>query len=237
MSSPRIIAIHTGRTAPLSRPGTFSAIDKLPRTGPVAVGLLGLDDDEQADRRVHGGHDKAILAYSHEHYATWRTDLGDHARLGRTGAFGENLTVTGLDEHTVCLGDRWCVGAALLEVSQGRQPCWKLAERFAIDDMVQRVQHTLRTGWYCRVLIPGPVAAGDTLVLEHRPHAVWPIHRLMQLLYSATVDTDELTVALTLPLPEGWRRTLERRLLRPLAPPGDDAERTRGHAPEPQSRP
>ncbi len=61
MSSPRVIAIHTGRTAPLSRPGTFSAIDKLPRTGPVAVGLLGLDGDEQADRRVHGGPDKAIL--------------------------------------------------------------------------------------------------------------------------------------------------------------------------------
>ncbi len=203
----------TGRIAPLSRPGTSSAIDKTPVTGPVMVNALGLTGDEQADRRVHGGPDKAVLLYSLDHYAAWRDELGPHPRLDRPGAFGENLAVSGLTEADVCLGDQWRVGEhVILEITQGRQPCWKLADRFGVADMVQRVQLTLRTGWYARVLAPGLLTVGDALTCVSRPHPDWPIRRLTALLYAESARPDDLASALDLPLPEGWRRTLARRL-------------------------
>ncbi|WP_221033021.1 MOSC domain-containing protein [Actomonas aquatica] len=205
--------VLTGRIAPLSRPGASSAIDKKPVAGPVAIEALGLFGDEQADRRVHGGPDKAVLLYSIDHYAAWRTELGPLPRLNRPGAFGENLAVAGLSESDVCLGDRWRVGKQVtLEITQGRQPCWKLADRFDVPDMVQRVHATLRTGWYARVLKPGSVAVGDSLTCLARPHPRWPIRRLTALLYHESASIGDLASALTLPLPDGWRRRIAARL-------------------------
>lgn len=205
-------AVLIGRARPYSRPGTRSAIDKRPVGGPVAVGPAGLDGDEQGDRRVHGGPDKAVHHYPFDHYAAWRAELGDRPVLGEPGAFGENLSTLGPTEASLCLGDRLRLGTALVEVSQARQPCWKLDDRFGVPGMARRVQASGRTGWYYRVLEPGVLRAGDALELLERPHPHWPLARLLTLLYARVLDTDELQQALALPLVPSWRRVFEHRL-------------------------
>lgn len=208
----RIDALLTGVAVPYTRPGSRSAIAKSPRGGPVRIGELGLEGDEQGDTRVHGGVDKAVHHYPFEHYAGWRAELGGLPVLAAPGAFGENISSTGLDEGTVCLEDRFTLGGALLEVSQGRQPCWKLNDRFGVRDMARRVQDSGRTGWYYRVLRPGIAQAGDLLALVERPWPAWPLQRLMRLLATRSTDPELLHEALALPLVPSWRTLLERRL-------------------------
>lgn len=208
----RVEAVLTGRAVDYTRPGSRSAIAKRPRQGPVLAGPEGLDGDEQGDRRVHGGPDKAIHHYPHDHYAAWRAELGPHPLLEAPGAFGENISTRGVTEADLCLGDRLRLGAAVVEVSQGRQPCWKLSDRFGIADLARRVQYSGRTGWYYRVLEPGPVQAGDVLELLERPWPDWPLTRLAGLLYRRTLDRAGLVAALALPLVPSWRKVFERRL-------------------------
>ena len=208
----RIDALLTGAAVPYTRPGSRSGIAKSPRNGPVRIGALGLEGDEQGDTRVHGGVDKAVHHYPFDHYTAWRAELGDLPVLAALGAFGENLGSTGLDESTVCLGDRFTLGGVLLEVSQGRQPCWKLNDRFGVPDMARRVQDSGRTGWYYRVLQPGHAQAGDLLALVERLWPDWPLQRLMRLLATRSMDPDLLRPALALPLVASWRRLVERRL-------------------------
>ncbi len=210
--SATIDAVLTGRAVDYTRPGSRSAIDKRAVEGPVRIGPEGLSGDEQGDRRVHGGPDKAIHHYPRDHYASWRGEVGAHALLQAAGAFGENISTSGIIEADVCLGDRLRLGSALVEVSQARQPCWKLSDRFGIADMARRVQDTGRSGWYYRVLETGAVQAGDTLVLVDRPHPDWPLPRLSELLYRRTLDREELLGALALPLVPSWRTLFERRL-------------------------
>lgn len=178
----------------------------------VTIGPLGLSGDEQGDRRVHGGPDKALHHYDSGHYPGWRAELGDLPLLHSPGAFGENISTRGLDEANVCLGDRFRLGNALVEVSQGRQPCWKLNDRFGVPDMARRVQSTGRTGWYYRVLEPGTARTGDSLVLCERPWPDWPLRRLALLLYDRRLDRRALEPALALPLVPSWRKLIERRL-------------------------
>jgi MOSC domain-containing protein YiiM len=161
---------------------------------------------------VHGGPDKAIHHYAFDHYAAWRGELGPLPLLQAPGAFGENLSTRGLDETGVCLGDRFRLGSALLEVSQGRQPCWKLNDRFGVPDMALRVQDSGRSGWYYRVLRPGHATAGDALALVERPHPDWPLQRLAMLLYRRVLEAGPLEAALRLPLVPSWRKLIERRL-------------------------
>ncbi len=110
------------------------------------------------------------------------------------------------------MGDRLRLGTALVEVSQARQPCWKLSDRFGVADMARRVQDSGRSGWYYRVLEAGAVQAGDTLALMERPHPQWPLPRPAGLLYGRTLDVTELQAALALPLVPSWRKLFERRL-------------------------
>lgn len=171
-----------GQVRPFRGDDEPSAIGKLPVAHAVAVGPLGLAGDEQADRTVHGGIDKAIHHYPADHYDWWRGQLGAVPLLDTAGAFGENISTSGLDEQTVCLGDRFRLGTALVEVSQARQPCWKLDHRFGAKGVMAAVVKTRRTGWYYRVLEPGHVRAGDTLELLERPHPDWPLASLFGLL-------------------------------------------------------
>ena len=205
-------ALLIGRAKPYTRSGSFSAIDKHLCSGSVQIGTLGLAGDEQGDPRVHGGPDKAVHHYAFEHYAQWREDLGPLPLLQAAGAFGENISTQGLDESNVCLGDQFALGDALLEVSQGRQPCWKLNDRFNVPDMAHRVQATGRTGWYYRVLQPGMAMAGDLLHLNARPHPDWNLRRLNALLFGRVLDPQALEPALQLPLVPSWRKLVERRL-------------------------
>jgi MOSC domain-containing protein YiiM len=204
--------VLTGRAVPFTRPGSASAIAKAPVEGPVNVGLDGLSGDEQGDRRVHGGPDKAVHVYASEHYAAWRSELGDRSVLRAPGAFGENLSTSGLSEANVCLGDKIRIGGVLLEVSQPRQPCWKLNDRFDVSDMARRVQRTLRAGWYLRVLEPGTLIAGDAVTLVERPHPRWPMVRFLELLYRRPLDREWLDEALALPLVPSARRLIAARL-------------------------
>ncbi len=205
-------ALLTGRAVPYSRPGTLSAIAKTPVTDALQITVNGLHSDEQGDLRVHGGVEKAIHHYPREHYETWRQELGDNALLAAPGAFGENFSTRGWTEHNVCIGDRIRAGTALLEVSQGRMPCWKLNDRFGVRDMALRVQQTGRTGWYYRVLEPGIVQSQQALVLQARPYPQWPLARLTAVLFSQNVELPMLSECLALPLGSSWRRTLEKRV-------------------------
>jgi MOSC domain-containing protein YiiM len=210
----RIDHLLVGKAVPYTREGTSSAIAKEVVEGEVRIGLSGIEGDEQGDPSVHGGRDKAVHHYPFDHYAAWREELGDHALLARPGAFGENLSTHDLTEDDICLGDRLRAGSVIFEVSQPRQPCWKLADRFGLPKMPRFVQDRMRTGWYYRVLEPGTVAAGDSLTLVERPLPGWPIRRLVGLLYKNGLDRDLLAEAATLPLPRSWTKLVEARLSR-----------------------
>jgi MOSC domain-containing protein YiiM len=184
--------------------------------GPVELGFTNLAGDEQSDLRLHGGPDKAVCAYSAEQYAYWQTQL---SREMTHGAFGENFTLGGITEADVCIGDVFGIGdseqAALVQISQPRQPCWKLARRWRIKTLAAQVQHTGRTGWYFRVLQPGSVAAGTTLRLIRRPHPDWSVARANQIMHVDKHDLELTAVLAALPaLSANWKANLTSRLSR-----------------------
>lgn len=207
------LTILTGSVAPLADTGKPSGIAKTPVTGPVWLGPEGLAGDEQADRRVHGGIEKAVHHYPFDHYADWRADLGPLPILTGTGAFGENVSTRGVTEENVAVGDIFRLGHALVQVSQGRQPCWKLNHRFGIPDMARRVQQTGRTGWYYRVLEEGMVGADAELTLIDRLAPDWTLRRLWHVMYIDRLNLDLLQEIAALDvLADGWRRYARRRL-------------------------
>ena len=173
-----VVSVQTGRTAPLGPDGVLSGFVKRPVSGLVEVNPTGLLGDEQADLRVHGGPEKAVYGYADSRYEAWRTAYPQYSALLVPGGFGENLTIAGCDETTICLNDIVRVGSCLLQVSQPRQPCFKFALRFADVTMPQAMIRNGYCGWYYRVLQPGRLAAGDTLSLEVRPHPLWSIDRV-----------------------------------------------------------
>ena len=151
--------------------------------------------------------------YPGDHYAAWRADLGDHPLLDHPGAFGENISTLGLTEADVAIGDRFRIGTALVEVSQGRQPCFRLDLRFETRGVALRMQESGRTGWYYRVLEEGTVGPGDMLQLVDRLAPNWTIERLRRVFYVDTLDRDALRAVATLTLlPERWPQLAEKRL-------------------------
>lgn len=213
MAEFKVLETRIGRAAPLGPNGARSAIDKHKVEGPLAAGPLGFDGDEQADSRHHGGPHKAIHAYSIAHLAMWARELPDRADRFRPGAFGENLVISGASEADICLGDQWRIGSVLVEVSQGRQPCWKLNLRFDVSDMARRVQDSGRTGWYFRVIESGVIAAGDRGALILRTHHDWTLARVSHLLYHDRMNRRALAELAALPgLPESWKRIAEARI-------------------------
>ncbi|WP_416423965.1 MOSC domain-containing protein [Pseudomonas sp. App30] len=205
-------ALLVGKAVPFARRGTRSAIAKQAVEGALAATALGLAGDEQGDLRIHGGVDKAIHLYPREHYTRWQQLIGEHPLLAAPGAFGENLATVGMTEQTICLGDVIRCGTTLLEVSQTRQPCWKLNDRFGVPDMALRMQGTGMTGWYFRVLEGGQMRAGDRFALEARPHPDWSLARVVAVLYQRTLDRDELLGLAALPLVPSWQRLVQRRV-------------------------
>lgn len=208
-----IDSLLIGTVKPLAGTATQSGIDKQPVTETIRLSRSGLEGDGQGDTRHHGGPDKALHHYPFKHYHAWRREIGDLPLLDGPGAFGENISTEDLDETNVAVGDVFRAGTALIEVSQGRQPCWKLNIRFGVADMAKRVQRSGRSGWYYRVLEPGLVAAGDTLTIVERRSPDWPLARLWRTLYVDVLDYDALAAMAALPhLPANWRRYAERRL-------------------------
>lgn len=179
--------------------------------GKLAMGRLGLAGDEQADRVSHGGVDKAVLAYASEHYQLWKQELG--IKEFGLGALGENLCLKGQDEVDVCLGDRYRIGTAIVEVSQPRQPCWKQARRWGVTDLVLKVVESGRTGWYLRIIEPGEVEAGDTLALIERPEPDWTVAKANDILHHRKQDREAMLALKEVPsLADAWKRSLDRRL-------------------------
>jgi len=177
-----IDAVLTGKVSIFGNDGETSAIAKDPASQPLGVGSLGLEGDEQADLTVHGGHDKAIHHYPRDHYVWWANAIGPHPLLAAPGAFGENISTEGLTEGEACIGDRFRLGTALVEISQGRQPCWKLGHRFGVATVPATVVRTRRCGWYYRVIEEGIVRPGDILQLVERPWPDWCVERVFTLL-------------------------------------------------------
>jgi MOSC domain-containing protein YiiM len=205
--------VLAGRIAPLGSERHNSAIDKRPSPAPWRIGPSGLAGDEQADAVHHGGPDKALHQYPFDHYTAWIEEIGDRPVLRAPGAFGENLSTTGWTEANLCIGDVVRFGGALLQISQGRQPCWKLNRRFEQKNMALRVQSSGRTGWYYRVLEAGVARPGDFMRLVDRPHPQWSLDCVSRLLYRDTNDRERLARLAALPeLAESWRKLAERRV-------------------------
>lgn len=185
-----------------------SGIVKEPVQGPLWLSSSQLEGDGQADRVHHGGPEMAVLAYGAEHYPAWRREL-ELPDLPY-GAFGENFTVAGQSEATVSIGDTFQVGEAIVQVSQPRSPCWKLARRWGLPDLAVRVQQTGRTGWYLRVLEEGLVAPGQEMVLVDRPFQRWTVE-LVSRVAAAPRDFAEAQELAACPLlSETWRRRVGR---------------------------
>lgn len=183
---------------------------KEPTTRSIWLGKLNLDGDGQADLENHGGPEKAVNVYPIEHYPYWEQTV--ELRNLRPGAFGENFTIQGLLESDVCIGDLFEIGDALVQVSQPRQPCWKLARRWQIKDLALRVQETGRTGWYFRVIREGHVQAGNRLVLIERQHPNWTVFSANEVMHRRTQDRQAAQdLADCADLSSRWRTKLKRR--------------------------
>ena len=184
-----ILAVLAGKTISFAR-GESSAIAKVPLYDAIRIGFLGIVGDEQADARYHGGPDKALHHYPFDHYAAWLLKAPDHSLLGAAGAFGENISTLGLLEEDVCIGDQFRLGTALIEISQGRQPCWKQGVRMEWTTLPTIMVRERRSGWYYRVIEEGVVEAGDVLTLLHRPLPEWSVKRVFGLLIAGDHKSD-----------------------------------------------
>lgn len=184
-----------------------SGIWKEPVDGAIEAVGVNLVGDDQADRRVHGGFDKAVYAYSSEDYDWWESITGPLW----PGTFGENLTTIGIVLNAVSIGDRWRVGTAVLEVAQPRQPCFKLGMRMNDVSFPGRFEAAQRPGAYLRIIDPGFIAAGDTIEVTPADQPAVTIGDL------AREDLDDSLLRLIVDdvrVPEGWRRAARRALAR-----------------------
>ena len=164
----RLVSVNVGGARAFQHRGhtATSGIWKKPVGGRVAARGVNLEGDDQADRRVHGGADKAVYAYAIEDYRWWEAELG---RPLAPATFGENLTLAGVDLNAAVIGERWAVGTTVLEVAQPRSPCWKLGVRMDDPDFPDRFEDARRPGAYLRISVEGALGVGDDVVLVHRP--------------------------------------------------------------------
>jgi MOSC domain-containing protein YiiM len=195
----RLASIQVGRVAPLGPDAVPSGFVKKAVAGPVTVGALGLDGDEQADLTVHGGPEKAVYGYAAGHYPRWVHDFPALAERFLPGSMGENLTVTGIDEDELRVGDVHAIGSALLQLCQPRQPCFKLALALGEPRLAKAMVRSGRSGWYYRVLRGGTMAAGDTITLAERPNPDFPFARLAEIVNRGGASIAELQALADMP--------------------------------------
>ena len=213
MSGMKVVSIQVGGPREVEWRGQVvrTSIFKDPVEGPVQVRRLNLAGDEQSDLTVHGGVDKAVYAYPCEHYAYWRGELPEVEFPW--GAFGENLSVEGIEERSLFVGDRLRVGSAEFAVSQPRLPCSKLMVRFDRKDMVKRFHQSRRMGFYLRVLQEGSIAAGDSIERIAVEGPKVPVTEISDLYTAKEPGQGALRRASELAgLPESWRVLFRERL-------------------------
>jgi MOSC domain-containing protein YiiM len=163
-----LLSVHVGRPRliPTRREAVSTAIWKQRVEGRVALRGVNLDGDDQADRSVHGGPDKAVYAYADEEVQAWQSELGRD--LGEA-AFGQNLTTRGIPVSEAVIGEHWRIGSTVLEIAQPRQPCFKLGIRIGEPGFVKRFAHASRPGAYLRIVSEGDIGAGDRIEVASRP--------------------------------------------------------------------
>ena len=193
-----------------------TGIVKTPAEGPVRITASGLDGDGQADLAVHGGADRAIYVYPAAHYRAWAEEKGRGEF--EFGMFGENLTVEGVDERSVHIGDRFRLGGARLEVSLPRVPCVKLGIRFGDPTFPKRFLASRRTGFFFRVLEEGVAVAGDAFEFDSHGPGEFTVREILELFYGPRPERSRLAEAAHLEaLPRAWREDAMRRRARSVA--------------------
>lgn len=193
----RIESIQTGQPRTMGNPNASESLDGLwtsaiwkePVEGRVSAGALGLSGDSQVYKKGHGGPERALLWYPIEHYQDWRSEWA--TKDVGPGGFGENLTVSGLSERSVCVGDLFQLGELRVEVSGPREPCLNLVRRFRRPDVIERVVATDRSGWYVRVLNEGWLERGLAIALVDRPYPQWTIARAARVKRERSRNTAE----------------------------------------------
>lgn len=209
---PHLVSVRAGRIRTYPVPGSektwTTAFFKEALSGPQTVDTLGIEGDQQAEKRFHGGPEMALLGYSAEHYPTWTRETG-LKEMG-PGGFGENLTLSGLDETTVCIGDTYEIGGITVQVSQPRGPCSKIEKRWNCDGLVKMVSERGWTGWYMRVLKPGQVEAGQEVRLVERPYPQLTVSLANQAKRNRKTRRDLVELFVACPLAaETFRRDLQ----------------------------
>jgi MOSC domain-containing protein YiiM len=204
-----ITSVNTGRTMPAEWAGELrrTAIDKRPVTGPVRVGRLGLDGDDQADTAHHGGPEQAVYVYAREDLDWWQGRLG---RDLRDGFFGENITTEGIDVTGALIGERWRLGGTVVQVTAPRIPCVVFRNWTGETGWVKRFAGARRPGAYLRVLEEGAVAAGDPVTVLDRPGVRVTVADAMRVYYERDVGAARRIVSVLGPeakwnaIVDGW---------------------------------
>lgn len=208
----QIVSLNVGMPQPAvyRRKEIMTGIYKHSIDGPVWLSSVNFAGDAQGDLVNHGGKEKAVCVYASEHYPYWEKELGKTLAFG---AFGENLTTSGLLETDVSIGDQFKLGDAILEVSQPRQPCYKLAMKHERPDLPQLVQETGYTGYYCRVVQEGFVSSRDKLIVHQRGPGGFTIAEANRIMHHDKHNEEAIRALLALEaLSVNWRKTLSGRL-------------------------
>lgn len=208
----RVVSVNVGEVRTVEWAGRLvtTGIWKSPVIGRRRLQGVNLIGDDQADRRVHGGPDKAVYAYADEDYRWWSVQLGQE--MG-PATFGENLTTAGLDLGAAIVGERWAVGTALLEVSQPREPCFKLGIRMGDAGFVHRFGEAGRTGAYLRIIEEGEIGAGDVITVVSRPDHGLTVAAIHEAYRDGPTELLEQVAAIDT-VPESWREWAQRKLAR-----------------------
>jgi MOSC domain-containing protein YiiM len=199
----RVLSVNVGAVREFEYNGrpAKSAIWKSPVAGRIAARGVNLDGDDQADRKAHGGPDKAIYAYAVEDARWWEQEIG---RSFTYGEFGENLTTEGIEVNHALVGERWEIGTTVLEVSEPRIPCWRLGVRMNDPIFPRRFAEAMRPGAYLRIVVEGSVAAGDEIRVIERPGHGLTVRDVSRIY---TRDRDEAERLLTVPqVSESWKQ-------------------------------
>lgn len=207
-----VLSVNVGTPRRIERKGrpATSAIWKSPVAGRVTARGVNLEGDDQADRKVHGGPDKAIYVYATEDARWWEQELG---RPIEAGGFGENLTTEGIDLNSAVIGERWDIGSGVFEVSEPRLPCWKLAVRMGDPVFARRFLDAGRTGTYLRIIEEGDVGAGDEIRVIDRPDHELTVGEVAHIYHTARVEAGRLLQAPQ--VSESWRDWANKQLQPP----------------------
>lgn len=208
------VSLFIGGIRPLPESGRPSGIYKQAVCAPLELGPEGFFGDQQADRRVHGGPEKAVHLYPARHFQQLADRFPDAAAHLKPGGLGENLSTADLDERSVRVGEIWLLGTARLQVCQPRNPCWKIDERHGTEGMAAYIAEHRLCGWYFRVVTPGRVEAGDELLPDGPKLRTMTLAEAMLLCQEHRPPIGDLERLATTPgIANQWKEKIDARLV------------------------